>query len=79
MPNTIWLLTWGWLSRCFFSIKTALHTCHKHNLPTYVAFFDLVKALETVSHIMMLKILERYGALPKLRYAIARIWDKRWE
>ena len=27
-----------------FFIKTALHAHHKHNLPTYVAFVDLVKA-----------------------------------
>ena len=57
----------------YFVIKMALHPCHKHNLPTYVAFFDLVNAFDTVIHIMMLKILERYGTPPKLRSAIARM------
>ena len=57
-----------------FVIKTALHARHKHNLPTYVAFIDLVNVFDTVSHIMMLKILERYGAPPKLLSAIARMY-----
>ena len=38
-----------------FVIKTALHTRHKHNLLNYVAFVDLVKAFDTVSHSMLLK------------------------
>ena len=49
-----------------FVIKTALHTRHKHNLRTYVAFVDLVKVFDRVSHSMLLKILECYGAPPKL-------------
>ena len=57
-----------------FVIKTALHTRHKHNLPTYVAFVDLVKAFYTVSHSMMLKILEWYGAPPKLRRDILQMY-----
>ena len=58
-----------------FVIKTALHACHRHNLPTYVVFIDLVKSFDMVSHSMMLKILERYDAPPKLRYAIAQMYD----
>ena len=49
---------------------TALCARQKHNLPTYVAFVELVKAFDTVSHSMMLKMLEKYGAPPKLRYDI---------
>ena len=55
---------------CFF-IKMAPHACHKHNLPTYVAFIDLVKSFDTVSHSMIPKILEQYGAPPKLCTATA--------
>ena len=53
-----------------FFIKTALHARHNHNLGTYVAFVDLVKAFDTVSHTMLILILERYGVPPKLRSAI---------
>ena len=33
-----------------FTIKTLLHTRHNHNLPSYLAFVDLVKAFDTVNH-----------------------------
>ena len=36
-----------------FIIKTAPHARHKHNLGTYVAFVDLVKSFDTVSHVAM--------------------------
>ena len=36
-----------------------------HNLPTYVAFVDLVKAFDTVDHTLMLQILKKYGAPPE--------------
>ena len=48
---------------------------HNHNLPSYAAFVDLVKAFDTVNHYMMLKILERYGAPPKMRSAISRMYQ----
>ena len=40
-----------------------------------MAFVNLVKAFDTVNHFMMLKILERYGAHPKLRSAISRMYQ----
>ena len=55
--------------------KTILHTRHDHNLPCYVAFVDLVKAFDTVNLVTMFKILERYGASPKLRSAISRMYQ----
>ena len=57
-----------------FVIKTALHAHHKHNLETYVAFVDLVKSFNTVSHAMLMLILERYGVPPKLQSAIERMY-----
>ena len=57
------------------TINTLLHTRHNHNLPSYAEFFDLVKAFNTVNHDMMLKILKRYGAPPKLHSAISRIYQ----
>ena len=47
------------------TIKTLLHTRHNHDLPTYVAFVDLVKAFDTADHTLMLHILEKYGAPPE--------------
>ena len=58
-----------------FTIKTLLHTRYNHDLPTYVAFVDLVKAFDTVDHTLMLQILKNYGAPPKLRSSIARMYQ----
>ena len=57
-----------------FALKTALCARHNHNLPTFVAFVDLVKAFNTVDYGMMIVILKRYGALPKIRSSIARMY-----
>ena len=40
-----------------------------------MAFVDLVQAFDTVNHVMMLKLLERYNAPPKLRSSIARMYQ----
>ena len=58
-----------------FTIKTITHTQHNHNLPSYTAFIDLVKACDTVNHDMMLKILKRYCVPPKWRSAISRMYQ----
>ena len=58
-----------------FTIKKILHTQHNHNLPSYAAFFELVKAFDTVNNDMMLKILERYGAPPKMCSTISRMYQ----
>ena len=58
-----------------FTIKTMLHLQHNHNLPTWVMFADLVKAFDTSNHVLMIKILRRYGCPPKLCSAIERMYS----
>ena len=37
-----------------FKLKTAHHARHNHNLPTFVAFVDLVKVFDTVDNGIMI-------------------------
>ena len=48
---------------------------HNHDLPTYVKFVELVKAFDSVDHTLMLHILKKYGAPPKLRSSITRMYQ----
>ena len=57
-----------------FTIKTILHLRHQHNLQTWVAFADLVKAFDTSNHKLLIEILARYGCPPKLCMAIKRMY-----
>ena len=47
---------------------------HNHNLPTYAAFFNLVKTVDTVNHEILTDILDCYGNPPKLRSSISRMY-----
>jgi hypothetical protein len=47
-----------------FVLKTLLTMRKNHNLPSYVAFVDLVKAYDTANHALLLDLLIRYGAPP---------------
>ena len=57
-----------------FTIKTILHLCRNHNLPTWVAFTDLVKAFDTSNHQLMVMILAKYGFPPNLCDTITRMY-----
>ena len=45
--------------------ETLLNMRKNHNLASHVAFVDLVKAYDTANHVLLLSILEKYGAPPK--------------
>lgn len=46
----------------------------QHNLPSFVAFVDLVKAYDTVNHELLIEVLAQYGAPAKLCSAIERLY-----
>ena len=58
-----------------FSKKSLLHLHHNHNLLMWVLFVDLVRAFDTSNHILMIKILKKYGCPPKLCSAIRRMYE----
>ena len=57
-----------------FTLKTLLNAHKNHNLPSFVAFVDLVKAYNTANHDLLIKILERYGAPPKFIAAVRTMY-----
>ena len=57
-----------------FTLKTLLNAHKNHDLPSFVAFVDLVKAYDTANHDLLLKILEKYGAPPKFIAAIKTMY-----
>ena len=57
-----------------FTIKTLLQLLHNHNLPTWVAFADLVKAFDTSNHQLMVMILAKYGCPPNLCDTISIVY-----
>ena len=56
-------------------LKTLLTMQKNHNLPSYVAFVDLVKAYATANHDLLLDILKRYRTPPQFVAAIDRIYQ----
>jgi hypothetical protein len=44
-----------------------------HNLPSYVAFVDLVKAYDTANHELLLTLLEKYRAPPHFVSAVEKM------
>ena len=59
-----------------FTINTLLPLKHNHNFPTWVAFADLVKAFDASNHALLIAILGKYGAPPRLHSAIKRMYEK---
>ena len=57
-----------------FTLKTLLHIRRQHNLPSFFAFVDLVKACNMANHKLLIEILERYGYPPKLCSATERMY-----
>ena len=49
-----------------FTLKALLNARQNHDLATYVGFANLVKAYDTASHKLLLRILEHYGAPPQI-------------
>ena len=60
-----------------FTIKTLLHLRHNHKLPTWVEFTDHVKAFNTSNHTLLIYILGKYGAPPRLLLAIKHMYEKK--
>lgn len=58
-----------------YTLKTLLHLRRQHNLETFVVFADLVKAFDTSDHILIVNILQKYGAPPKLCAAVDRLYS----
>ena len=60
---------------CIFTIKNLLSMIMTHNLPTFVAFSNIVKDFDTSSHELLIKVLEKYKAPPKWFSGIHRIYQ----
>ena len=48
-----------------FTIKNLLNVINNYNLPTFVDFVNIVKAFDTASQKLLIKVLEIYGSPPK--------------
>ncbi|KAL7547269.1 hypothetical protein ACHAWF_010590 [Thalassiosira exigua] len=57
-----------------FTLKTLLHLRRNHGLSTHVAFIDLVKAYDTADHKLLIKVLKKFGAPPKLCSIVERLY-----
>ena len=57
-------------------MKKLLHLIHNHNIPTWVAFSDLVASFETSNHELLISILGKYGSPPRLCSAIKYMYAK---
>ena len=58
-----------------FTLNNLLHLQHNHNLPSWVAFKDLLKSFNTYGQNILIAILARYEVPPHFFYAIRRIYN----
>ena len=58
-----------------YTLKTLLHLRRQHNLETFVVFADLAKAFDTTDHALIINILKKYGAPPKLTSSIETLYS----
>ena len=58
-----------------YTLKTLLHLRRQHNLETFVVFADLAKAFDTTNHALIVNILQKYGAPPKLTSSIEKLYS----
>ena len=59
-----------------FIIKTLIYLILNHNLSTWVAFAYLFNAFNTSNYALIIAIIGKYGAPPRLRSEIKRMYDK---
>ena len=59
-----------------FTIMTLLHLRQNRNLSTWVAFAYLFNAFNTSNYALIIAIIGKYGAPPRLRSEIKRMYDK---
>ena len=57
-----------------FTLKSALHLRKAHNLPSWAAFIDLVKAYDTINHSLLWEILYKFGIPKNLIGVIKRMY-----
>ena len=72
----IWIHSWSWMSRRKIYDKTILHIRNNQNTPKYVAFADLVKDFDTSNHTILIAIMGKYGAPPRLCSEIKHMYEK---
>ena len=60
----------------FSTLKTTVYIRRNHNLGIHVSFIDLAKDFHTVDHELLIKVLEKYGAPPKLCDCVKRLYER---
>jgi hypothetical protein len=59
-----------------FIVQLALQLRHKHMLPTWALFVNLVKTFDTIDRELIFQILFKFGIPESMIYVIQRLFDK---